>query len=124
MRQKKLKLLAVLGCFLVLVVLIMYLPSVVAPDRTKAKMIELALKEAVVKQAIPDFGLIKDKRKFLLSTENISPNLMPKFSGLDFLLLTPQEIQRKADAKGDFLRLRFTDIKVGVFKSTVSLDNS
>lgn len=124
LKQKKLKFMAILGFFLVLVGLITYLPSVLNPEETKAKIITLALEQALLEQEVPDFNLIKDKKHFILSTENISTGLVPNFSKYSYVLLSPQEIQEKANREGDFLRLRFTEIQVGVFISTVSLDNS
>ena len=93
-----------------------------------AQIVELALKWALVEQSIPDFGLLDDQQNIILSLENIDAEMVPQLPGINFILLSPDEIQRKADADGDFLHLSFQQFLfvpgVSDSKAEVSINNS
>lgn len=92
-------------------------------DKDQAEIIKLTLERALVAKEIPDYHLIKDKENIVLSTENIDPNLVPNIPGVNLILLDPDEIQENADLEGDFLYLRFEQVKVENSKVIISLDN-
>ncbi len=79
----------------------------VAANSDTAQIVELVLNWALVEQRIPDFGLLDDQQNIILSLENIDAELVPQLPGINLILLSPEEIQRKADEDGDFLRLNF-----------------
>lgn len=95
-------------------------------DEDLATLVQMTLERALVQQEIPDYNLLTEGRdEVVLSTENISPELVPQLEGVDLVLLTPEEIQAKANEEGDFLYLRFQDIIVhSETEATVSLANN
>lgn len=77
------------------------------PDEDLTELLRLTLERALVDQEIPDYALIADQAEIVLSTENIDLALLPELDGVDLVTMTPEEIQAKADADGDFPYLRF-----------------
>lgn len=77
------------------------------PDEDVADLLRLTLERALVDQEIPDYALLADQDEIVLSTENIDPALLPELDGVDLATMSPEEIQAKADADGDFPYLRF-----------------
>ncbi len=93
-------------------------------DEDKAELIKLALEMALVKKEIPDYNQIQKQEHFLLSTENIKPELVPEIKGIKLILLEPEEIQERADKKGDLIfYFRFKKLKAEGSKILVYLDN-
>lgn len=93
-------------------------------DEDRAELIRLTLERALIDQEIPDYGLLEDPANIVLSTENIDPELVPELEGVNLEVLTPEEIQQKANEEGDFLHLRFDEFTVeSADKVTVSLSN-
>lgn len=77
------------------------------PAEDVAELLRLTLERALVDQEIPDYALLADQPQIVLSTENIDPTLLPELDGVNLVTLSPEEIQAKADAEGDFPYLRF-----------------
>lgn len=77
------------------------------PDADVAELLRLTLERALVAQEIPDYALLADQPEIVLSTENINPALLPELAGVNLVTMSPEEIQAKADADGDFPYLRF-----------------
>ncbi|MCC6602636.1 MAG: hypothetical protein IT327_05470 [Anaerolineae bacterium] len=77
------------------------------PDEDLTELLRLTLERALVAQEIPDYALLADQGPIVLSTENIGPALLPELDGVDLVTMSPEEIQAKADADGDFPYLRF-----------------
>ena len=77
------------------------------PNEDVAELLRLTLERALVAQEIPDYALLAEQDTIVLSTENIDPALVPQLDGVTLVLMTPEEIQAKADAEGDFPYLRF-----------------
>jgi hypothetical protein len=67
---------------------------------------EMALRWAI-DGGIPDFKLVKDPSTLIVARTNLpkAPNL--RLPGRTVVLLSPQRIQARADAQGDFLYFRF-----------------
>lgn len=83
-------------------------PSDSSVDEDQAQIIQLSLERALVDQEIPDYSLLVSEGKaVVLSTENIDLEEAPTVAGHELVLLTPDEIQAKANEEGDFLHLRF-----------------
>lgn len=94
-------------------------------EEDRAELIRLTLERALIDQEIPDYGLIEDPQNIVLSSENIDPGLVPELEGVNLIVMTPEEIQQKANEEGDFLYLHFDEITVhSADKVTVSLSNS
>ncbi|MCB8927891.1 MAG: hypothetical protein H6652_19935 [Ardenticatenaceae bacterium] len=77
------------------------------PNEDVAELLRLTLERALVDQEIPDYALLADQPEIVLSTENIDSTLLPELEGVNLVTMTPEEIQAKADAEGDFPYLRF-----------------
>ena len=90
----------------------------------KLEIIKPTLERALFNKQIPDYGLLKDKANVVLSTKNISPNLVPKLTGVNLILLSPDKIQEKADSEGDFTYLSFGEITANGDKIFVVLANT
>lgn len=73
----------------------------------QAELVRLTLERALVEQEIPDYALLADQDTIVLSTENIDAELVPEIEGVPLELLTPEEIQARADESGDFVYLNF-----------------
>lgn len=72
------------------------------------ELIRLTLERALIEQEIPDYALLADQGdSIVLSTENINPELLPELEGLTLELLTPEEIQARANEEGDFVYVNF-----------------
>jgi hypothetical protein len=93
-------------------------------EKDKYEVIKLVLEKAIVEKEIPDYNMIQDKENIVLSTENINPQQVPRIAGVNLILMTPQEIQEKANREEDFLYLRFGDIIQSDSKIVISLDNT
>lgn len=93
-------------------------------DEDIPEIVRLTLERALVDGKIPAYEMIKDNESIVLSTENIDLSLIPKLPGVNFTLLSRDEIQEKADREGDFLYLRFHQLKIEDFKVLISLDNT
>jgi pimeloyl-ACP methyl ester carboxylesterase len=87
------------------------------------EIIRLALEIAVIEGSIPSYHLIKDKQNIVICIDNLQKNLLPKFERINFIPLTSQEIQEKADKEGDFLYLKFRRIEFKAGVVSVDLDN-
>ena len=95
------------------------------PDEDVAELLRLTLERALVAQEIPDYALLADQPEIVLSTENINPTLLPELDDVALVTMTPEEIQAKADAEGDFPYLRFQGFTaVSTDKVQVSLGSS
>lgn len=81
-------------------------------DEDRAEVIRLTLDYALVKKSIPDYNFIKDPKNVPLSTRDISADLLPKLDGINLILLTPDEIEQRAEKDGSyFYFLEFGEIK-------------
>ena len=90
----------------------------------KAELIKLSLERAIVEKKIPDYNIIEKQEYFLLSTENITTDLVPDIKGVNLILLTPEQIQERAENRGDYVYyFWFTKFEVEDVKVRVSLDN-
>ena len=91
-----------------------------------ADILRLTLERALVAREVPDYGLlVEGKDSIVLSTENIEVDLVTDIPGVDLVLLSPEEIQDKANSEGDFLHLNFfTRFKFADSKVEVNLANS
>ncbi len=88
----------------------------------QGELIRLTLQRALVEQEIPDYALLADQAAIVLSTENIDASLVPELEGVALELLTPEEIQARADAQGDFPYLAFSRFEsAGDNEASVSL---
>ncbi|MBU1717420.1 MAG: hypothetical protein KKG70_17640 [Proteobacteria bacterium] len=96
--------------------------KITAKDITE--VMRLTLERALAAQEIPDYDLIEDTANIVLSSENVNPSLLPQISGVTLTLLSPEQIQEKADRQGDFLYLRFKEITVEDSKIIVSLESA
>ena len=89
----------------------------------KDELVRICLEKALIEKDIPDFDLLRSYPTIVLSTENITPELVPNLPGINIILLTPDAIQEKADAEGDFTYLRFTSFEIQRDGVLVNLDN-
>lgn len=82
-------------------------------NEDKTEIVRLSLERALVDQEIPDYGLLVEKgNEIVLSAENIGDVTVPDLPGLMLIVLSPEEIQAKADREGDFLYLRFNPFEI------------
>jgi len=95
-------------------------------EEDQAELVRLTLERALLDQEIPDFLLLAEgKDEIVLSTENVDPELVPELEGVNLVLLSPEEIQAKANEEGDFLYLRFQMVDIqSETEATVSLANN
>jgi inhibitor of cysteine peptidase len=78
----------------------------------EAELIRAALHRALVLEEIPDYALLANQETIILSTANIDAELVPALSNVALTLMTPEEIQARADEMGDFPYLQFEAFSV------------
>lgn len=87
-------------------------------------ILEQGLAHAVVDEAIPDFAMLADQEELVLSTENLPEGWVPDLA-VELTLMTPEEIQAKADNEGDFLYLYVQELTaVSDTEATLSLSST
>ena len=89
----------------------------------RAEIVKQSLEMALIRKAIPDYKLIRDPDNIVISDVNISSNSLPQLPGINLILLDAASIQKKADAEGDYLYLKFQKIEPECKGVSVSLDN-
>ena len=90
----------------------------------KAELIKLSLERALVEKKIPDYNIIEKQETFLLSSENLTTDLVPQIKGYELVVLAPKQIQERAESRGDYVYyFRFRKFEVQGAKVRVSLDN-
>lgn len=90
----------------------------------QAEIIRLTLERALIDQEIPDYQLIAEQENIILSTENIDASLVPTLPGIDLILLTPEEVQARANSEGDFPFLEFSQFSArSESEATVSFNS-
>ena len=98
-------------------------PKGVVPDDDKAEVFRSMLTQITA----PGSGWLNREQQeggVVLSTKNIKPEWLKGVEGLSVQLLTPAQIQRKADSEGDFLFLSVPELKVRSQCIAVTLSNS
>ena len=94
------------------------------PAKDKAELIRLTLERALVDKKIPDYNIIAKQESFLLSTENISAELVPEIKGIKLIQLAPEEIKERAETDGSYVYyFRFRKFEVEGARVLVMLDN-
>ncbi len=79
----------------------------------REELLRLTLEQALIEQEIPDYGLLPDPDNVVLSSANVDAASLPEeLDGTNMIVMTPEEIQARANAEGDFLYLRFDEIEV------------
>ena len=105
------------------------IPIVVMMDdsnltETGKSAVDAALEYAIIQQEIPDYRILAEKTPIVLSSICLG-DYQPQITGVELLVLTPYEIQQKANREGDFLYLNFKYIRVhSSGHVSVSLDNN
>jgi hypothetical protein len=93
-------------------------------DADKAEIVRLTLEDALVKMKILDDNpSTRGKESIVLSSKNIKPDWVPNLPGYKLVVMSPSEIQKKADSEGDFLYLSFVGFKVKGSCVAVALAN-
>lgn len=93
-------------------------------DADVIEMIRITLEYAVLQQAIPDFPMLSQQEMAPISTLNLPADLTD-LSGFGLTLMTPEEIQARANEVGDFLYLEFSQIEsVGPDQAKVAINNT
>lgn len=98
-------------------------------DEDKTEIIKQMLEPQLVGEKVDetdkivsDFELMmRAKGGIVLSTENVKARLVPAIAGVRLQLLSPREIQRKANREGDFMYLAFPQFEVKGSKVVVTL---
>ena len=91
-------------------------------DQDMAQIVRLTLERAIVAGEAPDYHMFKDRPPIAISAENLNPNWLPQFPGIQLTLLNQQQIQERADASPLFFYLRFRNIEVKGEQAEVVLD--
>lgn len=93
-------------------------------NEDKAELVRLTLERALIAKAIPDYNVIEKQESFLLSTENITAEVVPKIKGITLVLLEPAKIKERANSKGDYVYyFRFREFRRENGRVLVLLDN-
>jgi len=94
-------------------------------DSDKEEIVRLVLGDALVEKKIPDYQMLVDSKKsVVVSTLNIKQARIPTLPDYTLKLMSPAEIQSRADGQGDFLYLSFDEFKVKGSCVAVTLVNA
>jgi len=100
-------------------------PTMADEASLRRALVQQTLERALVDQELPSVGLLLDQGLVVLSEENLDTAWVQPLPGVNLRLMTPGEIQQRANEQGDFLYLRFDQIDIqGPDRAVVSLSNS
>ncbi|MDA1188392.1 MAG: hypothetical protein O2854_01740 [Chloroflexi bacterium] len=85
-------------------------PAVALTDEDKAAIVRAALEWAIVDQNVPDYGLLNPD-SIVLSLEGIGVIEIPELEGLNFVILSAEEVQARANESGDFPYVRVSEVR-------------
>jgi len=91
-------------------------------DEDKAEIIKQCLKWAVIDKEIPDQNLLLRQNDTIISLKNIDTCLIP-WEEYGLTVMTPEQIQNKADSIGDFVCLSFDTLACEKNKIIVGINN-
>lgn len=78
----------------------------------RQEIVRKTLELALISQEIPDYELLTASgNEIVLSTEHIESVDIREIEGYRFILLSPEQVQAKANSAGDFLYLSFNSIE-------------
>jgi hypothetical protein len=78
----------------------------------KTEIVRIMLNEALAKKGISSHVTTVTNKEVVLSTQNIESLGVPTFAGFKVLLLSPDQIQSKANHDGDLMFLQFEKIEL------------
>ena len=78
----------------------------------QAEIVRFMLDEALTKKEIPSYRNLVVGNEAILSTKNIDSQRPSNPPDLKLLLLSPEDVQRRANQKGDLMYLEFEKIKI------------
>jgi hypothetical protein len=91
----------------------------------KAALVKEALEWALVEKNIPDYNLLTEgKDEIVLSLKNIDESMVPTLPSVNLIPLSPEEIQNKANAEGDFLYISFGEFEIDGNSASVPVQNT
>ncbi len=94
-------------------------------DRDMAQVIKMMLERVIGQVHNREFDPVIKDNKIILSTKNIKEQWAPEaIAGVSIQLMDPEEIQKKANCKCDFLYLEFSEIKIANSRILISLGDS
>lgn len=114
----------ILTSIMVILVLISFITFKPKNANSSKELVKRAIEIAVVYGQIPDYRLIRDKKNIIISSENIDSNLLPVLSDIKLIVLSPTEINEKANKEGKFLYIRFKKISINNWNASLSIDNT
>lgn len=79
-------------------------------DTRETKILDLAMKRALIEKKIPDHGLLADPRSVILSDRNLPADWEPRLAGVEIRILTQAEIEARANRDGDFLFIYVSEL--------------
>ncbi len=92
-------------------------------DSDRAEIVKWMIEEAITEKKIPSDSTLASDRSVVLSTANIESSWVPIIPGHKVLLLTPAEVQKRANRQGDYMYWQFDKIRPRGPCVAVSLSN-
>ena len=92
-------------------------------DSDRAEIVKWMIEEAITKKKIPSDSTLTSDKIIVLSTANIESSWVPILPGYKLLLLTPAEVQQKANRQGDYMYWHFDEIRARGSCVAVSISN-
>ncbi len=94
------------------------------PEADLFAILDQGLVHALIDEAIPDYAMLADQEELVLSTENLPEGWTPNLA-VAVTLMTPEQIQNKANRDGDFLYLHVQELTaVSDTEATLSLSST
>lgn len=82
----------------------------VSTDSREATILNLAMERALIEKKIPDYGLLADPRKIILSDRNLPADWVPRLADIEIRIMTEAEIGTRANRDGDFLFIYVSEL--------------
>jgi hypothetical protein len=79
-------------------------------DSREVTILNLAMERALIEKKIPDYGLLADPRKIILSDRNLPADWVPQLADIEIRILSEAEIEARANRDGDFLFIYISEL--------------
>lgn len=80
---------------------------------TPQEILELALTRALIDRELPDYGLLGNPKKVVLSDSHLNREWVPVLPGVELVVMSEEQIAATANENGDFLFVYVSDLDVG-----------
>jgi hypothetical protein len=92
-------------------------------DADRAEIVKWMIEEVITEKKVSSDSTLASDKILVISTKNIESSWVPSVPGYRLLVLTPVEIQQRANSQGDYMYWQFDKIRARRSCVAVSLSN-